>query len=67
MAHHTLKSGYENLVDRLNRFPQGAPPSKTLFEILRVLFDEKEAGMVSLDNARRWFSESFLLLLRKGS
>jgi len=48
MAHRTLKSGYENLVERLNRFPQGAPPSKTLFEILRILFDEKEAEMVSL-------------------
>ena len=26
MAHATLKSGYASLVDRLNRFPQGAPP-----------------------------------------
>ncbi|MFO7849722.1 MAG: (Fe-S)-binding protein, partial [Spirochaetia bacterium] len=48
MAHRTLKSGYENLVDRLNRFPQGAPPSKTLYEILKILFDEREAEMVSL-------------------
>ena len=50
MAHRTLKStsGYENLVDRLNRFPQGAPPSKTLYAILKMLFDEHEAEMVSL-------------------
>lgn len=48
MAHRTLKSGYDNLIERLNRFPQGAPPSKTLFDILKMLFDEKEAEMVSL-------------------
>lgn len=48
MAHTTLKSGYEKLVDRLNRFPQGAPPSETLYEILSLLFSEKEAGLVAL-------------------
>jgi ferredoxin len=48
MAHHTLKSGYQQLVERLNRFPQGAPPSETLYKILRVLFDEREAGLVAL-------------------
>ena len=48
MAHHTLKSGYTELVDRLNRFPQGAPPSETLYKILAILFSEKEAGLVAL-------------------
>jgi ferredoxin len=48
MAHHTLRSGYESLVDRLNRFPQGAPPSDTLYAILQLLFSEKEAGLVAL-------------------
>ncbi|MGD0005039.1 MAG: 4Fe-4S dicluster domain-containing protein [Anaerolineaceae bacterium] len=48
MAHYTLKSGYQQLVERLNRFPQGAPPSETLYKILRVLFDEREAGLVAL-------------------
>jgi ferredoxin len=48
MAHHTLKSGYTSLVDRLNRFPQGAPPSETLYQILSVLFSEREAELVSL-------------------
>ncbi len=48
MAHITLKSAYENLVDRLNRFPQGAPPSETLYKILSILFSEKEAGLVAL-------------------
>jgi ferredoxin len=48
MAHRTLKkSSYENLVDRLNRFPQGAPPSETLYRILKILFSEKEAQLVS--------------------
>jgi hypothetical protein len=47
MAHRTIKSGYSNLSDRLNRFPQGAPPSELLFSILKILFSEKEAELVS--------------------
>ncbi|MCE5263242.1 MAG: (Fe-S)-binding protein, partial [Deltaproteobacteria bacterium] len=47
MAHVTLRSGYRELVDRLNRFPQGAPPSETLYQILRILFSEREAGFVA--------------------
>ena len=47
MAHHTLKSGYAQLSERLNRFPQGAPPSELLFSILEILFSEKEAELVS--------------------
>jgi ferredoxin len=47
MAHHTIKSSYSSLSDRLNRFPQGAPPSELLFSILKILFNEKEAGLVS--------------------
>jgi ferredoxin len=47
MAHHTLKSSYSSLVDRLNRFPQGAPPSKHLYQILKMLFSEREAQLVS--------------------
>jgi ferredoxin len=48
MSHTTLKSGYTELVERLNRFPQGAPPSDTLYKILQILFSEKEAGLVAL-------------------
>ena len=48
MAHSTLKSGYSSLVDRLNQVPQGASPSKLLFKILKLLFSEKEASLVSL-------------------
>lgn len=47
MSHLTLKSGYTELVDRLNRFPQGAPPSETLYQILKILFSEREAGLVA--------------------
>ena len=48
MSHTTLKSGYTELVDRLNRFPQGAPPSESLYKILQMLFSEREAGLVAL-------------------
>lgn len=48
MAHHTVRSSYESLVERLNRLPQGAPPSDTLYAILKLLFTEKEAGLVAL-------------------
>ena len=37
MAHHTVRSGYEALVERLNRLPQGAPPSDTLYATLKLL------------------------------
>jgi ferredoxin len=47
MAHHTLKSGHQALVERLNQFPQGAPPSETLYRILALLFSEREAGLVA--------------------
>jgi ferredoxin len=42
-----VKSGYAELVERLNRFPQGAPPSETLYKILAMLFSEREAGVVA--------------------
>jgi len=47
MAHHTLKNSYSALSDRLNKFPQGAPPSKLLFSILQILFNEQEAELVA--------------------
>lgn len=47
MGHLTSKDAYKTLDQRLNLFPQGAPPSESLFQILRVLFTEKEAQMVS--------------------
>lgn len=47
MAHRTTKSAYHRLTDRINRFPQGAPPAKHLYQILRMLFNEKEAELTS--------------------
>jgi len=47
MAHLATRSGYARLVDRLNRFPQGAPPGKTLNKILCLLFSEREAELVA--------------------
>ena len=48
MGHNTAKKGYDKLVKRLNKFPQGVPPSETLFKILNVMFSEEEARLVSL-------------------
>jgi ferredoxin len=47
MAHLTARSAYEALVGRLNRFPQGAPPSDLLYRILALLFSEDEAALVA--------------------
>ncbi len=47
MAHQTVRTGYEQLTDRLNRYPQGAPPSDVLYAILEMLFSEREAGLVA--------------------
>ena len=63
MSHHTVRSAYRDLADRLNRFPQGAPPTDRLFDILALLFSEREAGLVArlpirpftaAEAARRW-------------
>ena len=64
MAHHLSgREAHRQLVERLNRFPQGAPPSETLFKILSLLFSEREAALVAqlpirhftaADAARRW-------------
>jgi ferredoxin len=48
MAHHASRSGYDRLVGRLNKYPQGAPPSELLYKILKMLMSEREAGLVAL-------------------
>lgn len=48
MAHSAISSSYLQLVDRINRFPLGAPPSNLLFAILKMLYSENEAGYVAL-------------------
>ena len=47
MAHATARGAYQQLTERLNRFPQGAPPSNLLYQILALLFSEREAGLVA--------------------
>ncbi|KQC11832.1 MAG: (Fe-S)-binding protein [Candidatus Cloacimonas sp. SDB] len=47
MAHRTLKTGYSDMVKRLNRFPQGAPPSELLYKILNVLVTKEEATLIA--------------------
>jgi len=63
MSHLTVRSAYEDLASRINRFPQGAPPTDLLFAILKLLFSEREAGLVAQlpirpftvnDAAARW-------------
>ncbi|MCG8572997.1 MAG: 4Fe-4S dicluster domain-containing protein [Spirochaetes bacterium] len=48
MSHLTSRSAYEKLVDRLNKFPQGAPPSELLYKILSILYTTEEAELVSI-------------------
>lgn len=47
MSHITAKKAYMDLVDRINLYPQGAPPSETLYKILEMLFSEQEARLVA--------------------
>lgn len=47
MAHHSARDSYRRLSDRLNRFPQGAPPTALLFRILALLFTPGEAELVA--------------------
>jgi len=47
LSHISNKQAYRSLEDRLNTFPQGAPPSETLYSILSLLFTEKEAQLAA--------------------
>ncbi len=67
MAHHTAKASYEQLSRRLNKFPVGAPPSELFYDILAMLFTEREARLVSrlpvapfkaADAARAWATDT---------
>lgn len=48
MSHLTSRQGYTHLIERINRFPLGAPPSQALYQILSLLFTPEEAELVSL-------------------
>lgn len=48
MSHIVAKSAYKSLEERLNRFPQGAAPTDTLYKILEALFSRQDAHLVSM-------------------
>ena len=47
MGHLAARGAYGNLVTRLNKSSQGAPPSELLDGILKILFTEREASLVA--------------------
>jgi Na+-translocating ferredoxin:NAD+ oxidoreductase RNF subunit RnfB len=47
MAHVTVRSAYKKLSQRINLYPQGAPPTEALYRILQLLFSEVEAALVA--------------------
>ena len=57
MSHHSHRFGYAELTDRLNRCPQGAPPSESLHKILKILFSEREAELIALLPIRPFTAE----------
>jgi hypothetical protein len=65
LAHLTVRSAYKNLVDRINRFPQGAPPSELLYKILEILFSEEEAEFVSKLSIKPFTAEKAARLTNK--
>jgi hypothetical protein len=65
LSHKTAKSAYKNLEERLNQFPQGAPPSKTLYKILSILFSEKEAEIVAQLPVKPFTVEKAAKILKK--
>ena len=48
MAHPVRSFGYHQLAVRLNKFPQGAPSSERLYDILKILFSPEDARLVAL-------------------
>jgi NAD-dependent dihydropyrimidine dehydrogenase PreA subunit len=44
---HSRRHPYNQLTDRLNRFPQGAPESPLLEKILKLLLSDREAELVA--------------------
>lgn len=47
MSHLTSRSGYQQLVARINKMPEGAPPAELLYKILRILFSEQDAAQIA--------------------
>ena len=65
MSHYTAREGYRKLTERINRFPQGAPPTELLFQILEVLFTPAEAELVALLPIKPFTAETAARLWKK--
>lgn len=65
MSHHARKTGYLQLIDRLNKFPQGAPRAPLLIKILSVLFSEQDAELVSRLPLKPFTAEKASKILNK--
>jgi len=65
MSHNTAREGYRKLSERINRFPQGAPPTELLFQILEVLFTPAEAELVALLPIKPFTAETAARLWKK--
>ena len=67
MAHRTVRSGYESLVERINRFPQGAPPSDLLFAILHNHISLDRANADEVDSVNLFTCMKQVFTLRDGA
>lgn len=67
MAHLTARGSYEDLTTRINRYPQGAPPSELLYRILGMLFSEREAELVAKLPIRPFGAEQAAAIWRVGT
>lgn len=67
MAHLTARGSYEDLTTRINRYPQGAPPSELLYRILGMLFSEQEAELVAKLPIRPFGAEQAAEIWRVGT
>ena len=47
MSHYPTHSGYDRLMQRVNKSPQGAPASELLLKIFSILCSEQEAELLS--------------------
>jgi hypothetical protein len=65
MSHHTAREGYRKLSERINRFPQGAPPTELLFQIVELLFTPAEAELVALLPIKPFTAETAARLWKK--
>ena len=65
MSHHTARESFRKLSERINRFPQGAPPTDLLFQILEVLFTPAEAELVALLPIKPFTAETAARLWKK--